>query len=230
MRECNFEHIVFFDFDKTLVDFDTVNPFIRFVLKKHPEIRESDADMSLPHKERRLGLLAGLSRDELDGVARDFYLQEVRKHLIAPAMQALIDFRNRGYHICVVSGSYDLYLRFFVEEHGVDDLICTRVGFKNNICSGKFSGIDCLGTNKMVLIEKQYQISDFSQMDSWAYSDSQTDTPLFQACKKRIVVLPRNKKPDSWMNDYDILYYRIPLETILKRKIQWHWRKLRGID
>lgn len=102
----------FFDFDGTLVDFDTVNSFIRFVLAAHPEL-DVEPDTSLPHKQYRLKLLAGLGACELDALAGDYYRTKVRPFLIEESVARLEALRADGYDVSIISGSYDLYLRFF---------------------------------------------------------------------------------------------------------------------
>lgn len=120
----------FFDFDGTLVDFDTVNSFIRFVLAAHPEL-DVEPDTSLPHKQYRLKLLAGLGACELDALAGDYYRTKVRPFLIEESVARLEALRADGYDVSIISGSYDLYLRFFCREMGIDNLICTEVAFRN---------------------------------------------------------------------------------------------------
>lgn len=241
----------FFDFDGTLVDFDTVNSFIRFVLAAHPEL-DVEPDTSLPHKQYRLKLLAGLGACELDALAGDYYRTKVRPFLIEESVARLEALRADGYDVSIISGSYDLYLRFFCREMGIDNLICTEVAFRNEEgvvrslselnasgvaldgfeCMGVFRFLDCLGENKLQLMEKKMGRSDYRESDSVAFSDSATDLPLLRACQNAVVVAPRGARAEPWMEEsgFEILGYRYPLRRKLFRKLCYYGRKLAGVS
>lgn len=241
----------FFDFDGTLVDFDTVNPFIRFVLAAHPEL-DVEPDMSLPHKQYRLKLLAGLGACELDVLAGVYYRTKVRPFLIEESVARLEALRADGYDVSVISGSYDLYLRFFCREMGIDNLICTEVAFRNEEgavrslselnasgvaldgfeCMGAFRFFDCLGENKLQLMEKKMGGSDYREFDSVAFSDSATDLPLLGACRDAVVVAPRGMRAEPWMEEggFEILRYRYPFRRKFYRKLCYYGRKLAGVS
>ena len=241
--------VAFFDFDGTLVDFDTVNPFIRYVLASHPE-KDVEPDRSLPHKRYRLKLLAGLDAQELDDLACSYYQTKVRPFLIEETMGQLEQLRSEGYEICVVSGSYDLYLRFFCLDVGIDCLVCTEVAFQNedgdrrsllelreaNVslvgfqCAGVYRHMDCMKENKLRLLTDKKGASDWRACDSVAFSDSETDLPLLRSCRRAVVVAPAGSTVGPWAteNGYEILRYRYPLRRKLWRKLCYYGRKLAG--
>ena len=228
---CGGDRLALFDFDCTLVDFDTVNPFIRFVLRHHPEL-DVPPDMALPHKQYRLLLLKGLGRDEIEKLARRYYKKEIRPNLIAETLERLLRLKSEGYFISLVSGSYDLYLKYFVAEFGIDYLVCTKVSFTHDVCDGVFSGIDCLGENKLRLLHDIFGKADFTDMDSVAFSDAESDLPLLRSCRRAAVVLPSRKAPEPWMADdaFELIRYNLPLSKMLKRKAQRRIRRIMRVS
>lgn len=220
------EKLALFDFDETLVDFDTVNPFIRFVLKAHPEL-DVPPDMTLPHKQYRLLLLKGLLKEEVDRLAWSYYQKQVCPNLIEGTLDKLRILQQEGYYICLVSGSYDSYLTHFVQEYRIDRLICTKIGFLDGVCTGRFDGPDCLGANKLTLLEEVFGTQDFTKIDSIAFSDAQSDLPLLRSCRKAVVVVARKNRIEPWMeNDsFERYVYDLGLSKILSRKILWHVRR-----
>lgn len=243
--------IAFFDFDGTLVDFDTINPFIRHVLSAHPE-KDVEPDKSLSHKQYRLKLLAGLEAEELNSLAQSYYADKVHPFLINETLARMNALRDDGYEICIVSGSYDLYLRFFCAEMGIDNLVCTEVAFCDEDgrkcslleldeagvsfdgfrCEGFYRFSDCMRENKLTFMEDKLGTSDWRNCDSIAFSDSQTDLPLLRSCRKAVVVAPVTSEVESWVSGsgFEILRYRYPLRRKLWRKICYYGRKLAGVS
>lgn len=220
------DKLALFDFDGTLVDFDTVNPFIRFVLREHPEL-DIPPDTSLPHKQYRLLLLKGLPKEEVDRLAWSYYWKRVRPNLIGETLDKLRLLQQKGYYVCLVSGSYDSYLTHFAREYRVDRLICTKIGFFDGVCTGRFEGLDCLGPNKLTLLEETFGTRDFTTIDSIAFSDAQSDLPLLNSCRKAVVVIARKNRIEPWMESesFEHCIYKLTLVKILYRKLQWHIRR-----
>lgn len=243
------DKIAFFDFDGTFVDFDTVNPFIRFVLRAHPE-KDIAPDLTLPHKQYRLKLLTGLSARELDDLARKFYYEKVRPFLIPEMMERLANLRQEGYDAVLISGSYDLYLRYFCKEMDIETLICTEVGFSADgeevmslleldeqgvsydgfICEGLFRSLDCLGDNKLSRMREKLGESDYRGRDSIAFSDAQSDLPLLRSCRRAVVVSPLHLGKSQWAERYgfETVSYNYPLRRRLHRKFCYYARKIAG--
>ena len=223
--------LALFDFDGTLVDFDTVNPFIRFVLKTHPEL-DVDPDLTLPHKQYRLKLLKGLTEFELSQLAEQYYEKEIKPNLIPQTTNELKRLCDKGYKICVVSGSYDVYLQYFCNEYRIDSLVCTTILYRDGICQGAFDGLDCLGSNKLVLLRDVYGVDSFLEIQSVAYSDSSSDLPLFHACRESFAVVPECCKTPVWIEDSQIglIKYQLKWTKRARRKLGYWARRLSGVS
>lgn len=96
---------------------------------------------------------------------------------------------------------------------------------------GVFRFLDCLGENKLQLMEKKMGRSDYRESDSVAFSDSATDLPLLRACQNAVVVAPRGARAEPWMEEsgFEILRYRYPLRRKLFRKLCYYGRKRQGL-
>jgi HAD superfamily hydrolase (TIGR01490 family) len=198
--------IAFFDFCETIVNFQTADRFIKFCLNgnkkknttnhflyeilKKTKIRRILAKiLSIYSINKRLKLykLKGISFERLDFLAKKYYIEELQPALILPVISEIIKKKEDGYQMWIISGGYDLYIKYFMEDYKLNGQIATKVGFdKNNICTGKFDGIDCIGKNKVKLVKEKIQNIDTYK--SVFYSDSKSDIPLLKFCTKGIVV------------------------------------------
>lgn len=204
--------IAFFDFCETLVNFQTADEFVRFTYKKvynrELEINKFYAKIlffldgitryrfSL-NKRAVLRKLKGLTYHQIDTCAKIYYDEVIKPNFIQKLIDVLNKKKVEGYNIVIVSGGYNVYLKYFAKEFYVTDVISTRIGFRNEICTGKFDGIDCLNFNKVSLLDKIY---NSIELYSEAYSDSITDIPFLKWANEGYVV-SRNYQ-QSWNNKY----------------------------
>lgn len=122
----------------------------------------------------------------------------VRKNFISEVVKQLEELKNKGYRIYVVSAGYDIYLKYFIEEFKLDGLMATKIKFKNDICCGCIDGLDCIGNNKITILNDYFKNEPVQEYQSIAYSDSLSDIPLLDYCKEGIVVSPEEK---SWADN-----------------------------
>ncbi len=183
------DKVALFDFCDTMVDFQTGNAFTKYIIK-HVDINMiSKLVYKIKHtwykhilgkdfeKYLLLQCCRGIKKNDMERLALNYYYEIVRPHLIRATVDKLLYYKNHGYKIYIVSGGFDMYLKYFAEEFGVDGVFSTKVQFKHNICTGKFDGIDCMGTNKIKIL-KDFFGKD--SIDGVAYSDSITDLPLLK--------------------------------------------------
>lgn len=212
--------VALFDFCETLVNFQTADAYVDFVREKIQDKRMlrierlhncltrikiiqcieliSRYRYSI-NKRIKLWQLRGLQLETLQELAKDYYLKKIKPNFIPDLLDRLIELKNEGYIVLLVSGGYDIYLCYFVEEYSLAGLISTRIGFKNNICTGKFDGFDCLRDGKTILLNSYY--SD-KPTYSIAFSDSITDLPFLKWVDEGFVV-SRNKS-QKWANEYQL--------------------------
>jgi phosphatidylglycerophosphatase C len=106
-----------------------------------------------------------------------FCLQWVQQRLRFDSMKKLREHQAAGHRVILVSASPDLFVPQIGRFLGITETICTPVLFENGYCSGKLSGPNCKGDNKVVLL-KAYLGKSTPPYWSYGYGDSQSDFPL----------------------------------------------------
>lgn len=209
-----------FDFCNTLADFSTADAFIEFVLsclnekerkqriKKHDFlckiklVRLHDIMVSLGILKNKVSLnkrlyleaIAGIPYADMERYAGLYYKEKIRPHLIKETVAELRQRQAEGFRIGIVSGGYDMYLKYFAREYDVDDLICTRIGFKDGKATGRIEGTDCMDGRKVLLLDAYYDDAQIDRGASYAYSDSRSDLPLLKWAGNGVAVSP-NAEP-----------------------------------
>jgi HAD superfamily phosphoserine phosphatase-like hydrolase len=203
--------IAFFDFCETVVNFQTADRFVEFCLNENKQyipnhflykifkkanitrIMAKILSIYSINKRLKLYTLKGISFERLDFLAQKYYIEELQPALILPVISEIVKKKEDGYKVWIISGGYDLYIKYFIEDYKLNGQIATKIGFdKNNICTGSFDSfdsfdsIDCIGKNKVKLVKEKIQ--DIDTYKSVFYSDSKSDIPLLKFCTKGIVV------------------------------------------
>ena len=144
---------------------------------------------------------------EIDRMALKYYLTEIKPNLIVATMKELDKLRQDDYIICIVSGGYDVYLKFFAEEFKIDKLLCTKVEFKNGKCTGKIYGNDCMMEEKTRQMNNAFPPDRFCS--SVSFSDSPSDIPMMKWTDEAYVVLNKYRAVPQWVtkNKFNVLLW-----------------------
>lgn len=134
--------------------------------------------------------------DKLDKAAKDYYNNRIRPNLIETVVNELVNLKREGFRIMLISGGYDIYLKYFAEEFGIkeEDVVSTKLGFKNGKCTGSFEGKDCLNEEKIVRLNSLFP--NRANYYFQAYSDSESDRPMLDWADQGFVV--RRKDVRKW--------------------------------
>lgn len=209
---------VILDFCGTVVDFQTLNPFLLYVLRKKKPIRfklfncpfvEKVCNYftfrsrkfgygSYLFKEMLIKQTKGISEEEMYNAGKEYFEKMVRPRYIGVVIELLKRCRQQGYTIIVVSGGSKYYIRYFCEEFGIKDCITAEIKVSNGIIKGKLLD-DCLGEHKVLRLDdylgRQKQKRDFYDV---SVTDSISDLPLLKKSKKRIVI--SHKCRQEWVD------------------------------
>lgn len=214
------EKIALFDFCETLANFQTADPYVDFVRQNHSNPRMKFWHFfhkiaiklkivsilyrlfpdSSPNKRFILKQLSGLSYDVLEKDAQCYYEMQIKPNLIPRIISELKALKEEGYRIMLVSGGYNLYLKFFARDFGIhqDDIESTIIDFDSrNRCKGTFKGKDCLGNEKLKRLNHRFP--EREGLFFYAYSDSESDMPFLKWADKGFVV--RNVNTPKWDNN-----------------------------
>lgn len=213
--------VVIFDFCETLVDFQTADAFVDYVrgrLNHQTVLRKEKinlffrkckltriAERLTSYKwsiEKRLKLwqLKGVAENDLDKLALDYYKEIIKPHLIEKTNSILQQHQQNGDEIWLISGGYGIYLRYFKDEFGIDQLISSNIGFRNGYCTGSMTGKDCMHIHKVELLNDKLSQGQRNDVEIVAsYSDSSSDIPILKIAKQGFIV---SRKHQSWGDAY----------------------------
>lgn len=199
-----------FDFCETLVDFQTADAFIDYVRANTQGRRKIIMSMleinfaffrkikvvSLLEKitrhkysiSKRIKLLQliNFSYESLDKFAKVYYIDIIKPHLIPKLVSQMIRLQKEDFKIIIVSGGYDVYLKYFAKEYRIEDCLCTQIKFSKGKCKGMISGVDCMNENKILKIHKEFPPYKYNV--EYAFSDSISDLPLLRISDNGVVV------------------------------------------
>ncbi len=210
--------VALFDFCETIANFQTADAYVDFVRERLNDSRMCRLEkvqrflrtikviqiiekitryrFSI-NKRIKLWQLRGHKLSELQALAKEYYQERIKPNFIPEIIEKLFDLKDQGYSIYLVSGGYDIYLRYFAEENELSGVISTKVGFKGDVCLGKFDGIDCLHDGKTILLDRYFSSKPAFSI---AFSDSRSDLPFLNWVNIGYVV--SRDKHQGWVDKY----------------------------
>jgi HAD superfamily hydrolase (TIGR01490 family) len=215
-------NLAIFDFCDTLVNFQTADEFCRFVLKKESKKLWIHLDSFLtrwkiynvllkssffrfPQKRLLLWSVRGIRMQKINGYGK-LYVDEILMQNMNE--EVLLRFKGHlsvGDTVVINSGGYEPYLRHFSNKFGVDMLFSTEFESRNDIFLGYLKGRDCLGSEKVKRI-RMTELLNNSYNDIYVYSDSITDTPLFDLATKKVAVIQGNEIPKWCDSNFEKIF------------------------
>lgn len=176
-----------FDFDGTIYAGDSTVDFFLYALKQKPTI------LRYVPKQVWGFLLYGLKRISKTELKEYFF--SFLSGIYAEKMSE--DFWNQNHHKIyrwyldqqepddiIISASPEFLLKPICQRLGVHHLIASKV----DTCSGRFSGENCRGSEKVRRLEAEYHVT---RIDNF-YSDSYSDFPLKQIADKAFLIIDGN--------------------------------------
>jgi len=120
-------------------------------------------------------LIKGWTVEKFEHEASSYYREKMHSILKDSALEQIRLYKNSGVKLAVVSASAYQWLKPFANDFGMD-LIATELEIKDGVFTGKISGSNCHGQEKVNRILKKYAISDFDTV--LAYGDSSGDREM----------------------------------------------------
>lgn len=205
--------LAIFDFCETLANYQTADAFVEFAENRYYgknvpiknllnkfvcrckvfNVLDKLFGTSI-NKAVVLKRIRGLSYEDIDRLAYDYYKAVVKHNLIDETINILKEYVSEGVRVVLISGGYDVYLRYFAGEFGIknEDIFSTRIQFRNDVLTGRFEGKDCMGQEKVKILNSFY--TEY-QSESIAFSDSPSDKPMLYWASSRVLVLRNDRKP-----------------------------------
>jgi phosphatidylglycerophosphatase C len=180
--------IAFFDFDGTITTRDTMLAVIKFqkgvvpfyigFLMNAPVLigLKTKRVTNQAAKERILEyFFAGTAISSFQALC-DFFAVNKLPALIRPkAMAEITSLQESGFEVVVVSASAENWVKAWCTKAGVK-LIATKLELKDDALTGKISGINCHGEEKVLRIKSEYDLSKYGEI--YCYGDTSGDKPM----------------------------------------------------
>jgi HAD superfamily phosphoserine phosphatase-like hydrolase len=193
-----------FDFDHTLIEGDSLWPFLIYaagwpraitasleaagvyvcrVLRNRKDSELADKRSFI--KARLLHrLLAGREYESLRPALDKLYRWQKWK----PAVRrALLEHYEQGHQILIASGGLDLYLPELLKDLPPRALICTRIEVLNGFVTGHMLAGNCVRARKAEILANYIEKNGPFE-DSWGYGNFPHDLPMLGLLKHRIIV------------------------------------------
>jgi phosphatidylglycerophosphatase C len=179
--------LALFDFDGTITRRDTLLDFMLYV-KGYPSAAGISVCLipwliafkmkrisSQTFKERFLTLsFRGFSEETLRRKGREYAVRI--PGLIRPGALERLDWhRQQGHRIVIVSASTDVWLAEWCRNQDIE-LICSAMEFIDGVCTGRLSGDNCRGPEKVRRIREELDPDSYAKI--YAYGDSSGDTEM----------------------------------------------------
>jgi HAD superfamily hydrolase (TIGR01490 family) len=216
-------NLVVFDFCETLVNFQTANAFIDFVVERKKTIWSrfiASLEMIFLHSRffavvdrffpkynisKRVNLMKirGTSEIDIKNFAINFHQNTINKKTIQPLLDELKRFVNNGDYVIIASGGYDVYLNLFAADYKVKHIVSSKIKFNNGKASGfLLDGKDCLYEEKVIQLDKLIHANNLEFQHKISYTDSISDLPLLKWSNEGIVV--SKGKSQNWPHTYNL--------------------------
>jgi phosphatidylglycerophosphatase C len=186
--------IAFFDFDGTITHKDTLLEFIRFskgtvsfmmgFLVCSPWIAAWKLGIisNQAAKEKVLWFFFNGTKQEIfETLSYSFATQHLPLLPRQKALEEILLLQQQGFITVIVSASP----RNWIEPQAAQlnmQLIATELELKDGLITGKISGKNCHGEEKVRRIKQQYNLSTFDTI--YAYGDSSGDKPMLALATK----------------------------------------------
>lgn len=182
--------LALFDFDGTITTKDTLLEFIihthgrrsfwRGIMVLSPVLFLFKAKIIPNWKAKELMLsyfFRGMDYGEFEKKCSSFAADVVPSLIRKQAMEKIDSHLRLGDRVVIVSASPENWVKKWADAHGLECL-ATRMQVTGGAITGKFSGKNCHGPEKVERIKCHINLADFNEIH--AYGDSQGDKPMMK--------------------------------------------------
>ena len=114
--------------------------------------------------------------------------------LRANAMERIRWHQAQGDRVVVVSGSLEVYLSPWCEQHGLE-LLCSRLAATDGVLNGRYLGAQCVGKEKARQIRERYDPGEYAAV--YAYGDTHEDDEMLAMADHRYFRWPQSDQASA---------------------------------
>ncbi len=180
--------IAFFDFDGTITSKDTLAEIIKFAKGKlnyytgllvlSPILFSYKTGLLSNHRAKEIMLqffFKGTPVNKFENICAEFTKTKLPGLIRQQALHEIDQHKKNNTKVVVVSASPINWVQPWCSKNNID-CIATCLEIKNNKITGKISGRNCSGNEKVKHILNNYKLSDYTKI--YAYGDTRTDLPM----------------------------------------------------
>ncbi len=196
----------FFDYDKTLIAGYSVQAFFTEQIrsgKMSPADFRIQAAAAIKYSRKEIGFsdfvastaksLRGQAEYAMEEFGQRVYEKKVAG-AIYPEARALVEaHKDQGHEVVIVSSATRYQIEPAAQELGVDHVLCTELEVEDGVFTGDVIRPACFGDGKRIAAEAYCAGNEAAISESYFYSDSDDDLPLFEAVGKPCAVNPNDK-------------------------------------
>ena len=210
--------IAIIDFCGTVVNFQTFDPFMEYVLyKEKPLLYKLICNKFVKCVLGKFGWILGkcsfrkplykllivsaakgISEELLLFYGQEYYGLRIKNSFIPETLKIIERLKLQNYMTIILSGGSEYYINFFANEYNIDAVISTRLKMLHHKCTGRIAR-DCLGIEKVKMLEEYLTVNDIKVKEELCITDSITDMPLLSICSKNIII--SHLKHQKWVTE-----------------------------
>lgn len=182
------DSIAFFDFDGTITQKDTLFEFIKYtrgrlsfytgILRNMPYLLAYKFNL-ISNQRAKERLLITFFKNTDKVVFEKWchsFCSIILPAIIRPAaLSEITKLQNKNFKVVIVSASAEDWIIEWANKYNID-VIATKLEVANNKLTGKISGLNCNGEQKVKRIREQFNLSNYKEI--YAYGDSKGDYPM----------------------------------------------------
>jgi len=187
--------IALFDFDGTITKKDSFLDFVAFT-EGYPKMLKGVLVHLIPVLGYKLGWISGHQIKEKlltyfykgrpEGVLAELgvqYANTVLNAIIRPkAIDRIRWHKDQGHEVVVVTASISQWIKPWCDHLSIKH-ITTEIDVVNNLITGKLSGENCIGPEKVVRIQNEYDLNALEYI--YAYGNSKGDKELLDIANEK---------------------------------------------
>jgi phosphatidylglycerophosphatase C len=187
--------LVLFDFDGTITSRDTLLEFCRFAVGNFrfalgfiilsPILIFQKLKLLSAQRAKEIFIsyfIGSRTNDDFASLCNAFVQQKLRGMLRSGAIEKINEYKKEGARVVVVSASPENWIKPWAIPFGLE-VIATKLQINEGIISGKISGNNCNGVEKVVRIKGEINLNQYDVIV--AYGDSPGDKPMLQLAHQK---------------------------------------------
>ncbi|MGI8950689.1 MAG: HAD family hydrolase [Chitinophagaceae bacterium] len=195
MKEHSTSSIAFFDFDGTITSKDTLAEILKFAKGKFlyylglivlsPILIAYKLRLLSNHRAKEIMLmffLGGMRADDFEIICKEFSEIKLPELFRKAALHEIRRHLQNNTQVVVVSASPANWVLPWCEKFNID-CIATCLEIKDEKITGRITGRNCHGKEKVKLIQKKYNLSHYNKI--YAYGDTRGDLPMLSLSTDR---------------------------------------------